>query len=766
MSETRRLQLWIFGASAALLLYELLLVRLFAVVMFADYAHLALALALLGIGVGAIAQHLRPSLVPAEGLGRRLASLTLLQALVTVVAVVAAVRFPVIRMWETVPLTYTDRAGIRGDLLDPAWFAALLPLLAAPFACAGLAIAGVFQRRKEHIGALYGADLLGAAAAALVFLPLLTTLAGPDVVFVVVLLAGAASLVVADRARERGLGAALVLAGGLGAAWATRADLIPIREAAGYSEVNVVYTRWTPLTRLAIHRDQRGDYMLLDNSSASEIVQAPARRQALRGEANRSLVYHLHDPPARVAVLAASAGPEVAVAQSFGFTGIDAIDIASEIFDEVAARYPTAPVNPYVHGDTRRVHADGRAAILGATEPYDIIQMVHANLWSSAGLMSNAWSPALLETREAFGAYLDHLAEDGTLSFGRGTQSDDIVRSAWAALSARGVAEPWRHLALVGGASRVVLVKKRPWTDADLVRLRAGLAATHRVELWHDPTGPGPSDRLKKVLTTGTVLTDDHPYSDRPGTFFATLGQALGEEDGSALSPLAVLYRSLFVQIVFALAAGALFLGVPWWVRGRGELAGVRGVGPLLLYVACLGYGYLAVETVLIHALVLFVGHPTYAVTTVVLAMLTGSGAGAWWAERVTGDRARRLVGLLAAVLGLGLIQAWGVPAVVHPLAQSWPIAVRVGLTGGLLLPLGFVMGTAFPLGIRALPPAAAPIIPWAWAINGWMSVIASLGTVLIARVFGYSVALAVALGAYAVAMGVAGRLGAKTPAP
>lgn len=759
MNELRRLQVWIFGASAALLLYELLLVRLFAVVLFADYAHLALALALLGIGAGAIAQHLWPALVPAAGLGRRLAGITLLQATFSAVGVVAAVRFPVIRMWEKVPLTYADRSGIRGDLLDPFWFAELLPLLAAPFACAGLAIAGVFQRRRAHLGGLYAADLLGAALAALAFLPVLTAFAGPDVVFVVGAVAAGAALVVADRARERVVAAVFLAAGGIGAALATRVDLVPIREAAGYSEVNVVHTRWTPLTRLAIHRDRRGDYMLLDNSSASEIVQTEARRQALRREANRALVYYLHDPPARVAILAASAGPEVAVAQSFGFTGIDAIDIASEIFDEVASRYPRAPVNPYVQGDTHRIHADGRAAILGATEPYDIIQMVHANLWSSAGLMANAWSPALLETREAFGAYLDRLTPDGTLSFGRGAQSDDIVRSAWAALAEDGVAEPWRHIALVGGKSRVVLVKKRPWSAEDVARLSRGLAEVAEATLWHDPSGPGPSARLERVLAGGTVLTDDHPYSDRPDTFFSTLAGALSRAEGDTLSPLQVLYRSLFVQVVFAGGAGLLFLGLPWALRGRGEMARVRGVGWLLLYVACLGYGYLAVETVLIHALVLFVGHPTYAVTTVVLAMLTGSGLGSMWAQRAGGDPARLLVRLLAAVLGLGLVQAWGVPALLHPLGQTWPIAARVTVTGVLLLPLGFVMGTAFPLGMRALPEGATPAVPWAWAVNGWMSVVASLGTVILARVYGYGVALLVALGAYAVAMGVVGHL-------
>jgi hypothetical protein len=60
-----------------------------------------------------------------------------------------------------------------------------------------------------------------------------------------------------------------------------------------------------------------------------------------------------------------------------------------------------------------------------------------------------------------------------------------------------------------------------------------------------------------------------------------------------------------------------------------------------------------------------------------------------------------------------------------------------------------------FPLALRLLKPEAAGLVPWAWALNGWMSVVASIGTVFVSRLVGYDAAFAVALAAYAGAAGL-----------
>jgi hypothetical protein len=769
------LALTVLLASGSLILYELLLTRIFAVVLFAQFAHLALALALLGIGIGAVAQHLFPRLVPASGLERRAGWIALLLAVAVLVAVLAAIRLPVIPPAAEVVQNYQDRAGVRGALLDLRWFAVLLPLLAVPFALGGLLMSGLFQRLRAHVGPLYAADLTGGALGALVFLPLLTGLSGPDAAFGVTAAACLAALLAFGMARARvGLVLAAVgLLASLGAAVVGRVqgELLPIRSSAGFSEAGVVDVRWTPLVRLAVYEipggtDDDGQpvppttKILLDNASASEVVLDEARRGELALQANRALVYRVHDPPARVAVLAAAAGPEVAVAQALGFETIDAIDIASEIFDMVAERWPDNPMNPFRRPGVRRIHADGRAAIHQAREPYDIIQMVHANLWSSAGMLASAWSPSLLETREAFVTYLEHLSVDGTLSFGRGPYTRNELGSAVAALHARGVRQAWRHVALVEGSSSVILVKPRPWTQEEGERLHQAVASVQRARLVLDPVDPGTNAKSLRAVLRGPVMTDDRPYLDSARQFldgFTGLFRGFASLDHDTL---AVLYRSIALQVLFVAGAGVVFLLVPFLWRGRSETARIRGGWGFLLFVSGIGYGYLAVETVLIHQWILFVGHPTYAITDVVLALLLGSGLGSQASARIAGGRPVRALRLaLVAVLVLGALLAFGVPPLVEGTALGLSLAGRLVLAFVLLLPLGFAMGLPFPLALRSLPDAAAGIVPWGWALNGWMSVAASMVTMILARVQGYTSAFAVALAAYALALLVAGRV-------
>jgi hypothetical protein len=67
-------------------------------------------------------------------------------------------------------------------------------------------------------------------------------------------------------------------------------------------------------------------------------------------------------------------------------------------------------------------------------------------------------------------------------------------------------------------------------------------------------------------------------------------------------------------------------------------------------------------------------------------------------------------------------------------------LVYRLGLTAVLLAPVGFLMGMPFPGGITSLLERSgrAPLVSWAWAVNGATSVIASVLAALLALSFGF----------------------------
>ena len=71
-----------------------------------------------------------------------------------------------------------------------------------------------------------------------------------------------------------------------------------------------------------------------------------------------------------------------------------------------------------------------------------------------------------------------------------------------------------------------------------------------------------------------------------------------------------------------------------------------------------------------------------------------------------------------------------------------------------LLFPLGFLMGMAFPLGMRLGAARTATLGAWLWGVNGATSVCASVLAVAIALHWGIAAGFWTGVACYAVATG------------
>jgi hypothetical protein len=78
-------------------------------------------------------------------------------------------------------------------------------------------------------------------------------------------------------------------------------------------------------------------------------------------------------------------------------------------------------------------------------------------------------------------------------------------------------------------------------------------------------------------------------------------------------------------------------------------------------------------------------------------------------------------------------------------------LAARIALTALLQLPMGLCLGMYFPTGIELLRRHHPRLVPWAWAVNGLGSVVASVLAVILAMAIGFDGVAWVALALYAI---------------
>jgi hypothetical protein len=196
-------------------------------------------------------------------------------------------------------------------------------------------------------------------------------------------------------------------------------------------------------------------------------------------------------------------------------------------------------------------------------------------------------------------------------------------------------------------------------------------------------------------------------------------------------------------------AAAAHIPGGAQPAPGRDSLTG--GERLTLAYFGMIGLAYLLVEIPLLQRFILFLGQPAYAMATILFTLLLFSGLGSQVSQRAP------LPASLAILAGL-LMALPGVLALVFNWALGWELPYRLGITALLLAPVGFLMGVPFPGGINRLLAQRenSQLIPWAWAVNGAASVIASVLAALLALSFGYGWVLRLGALLYAAACGIA----------
>jgi hypothetical protein len=403
--------------------------------------------------------------------------------------------------------------------------------------------------------------------------------------------------------------------------------------------------------------------------------------------------------------------------------------------------------------------------------------MTLVDTWASTAAGAFALSENGLYTTEAFREYFEHLKPDGMVAITRWEFQEPrealrVVSVAMQALHELGKSQTSDHFIVIsegdldrGGIPVTVLAKKSAFTRDEEATVQRHLQEYPKLKLLYSHSLSTANPFAELIKTDDPVLFSGHyaynvaPVTDNAPFFFFTLKPEQiwrsisepGAMDWKVNLGVAVLAMLLMISFVAVLA----FLIVPLLLQRE------RASNPAsLLYFVAIGLGYILVEITFIQRFVLFLGHPTYALTVVVFLMLLSSGAGSVASRRWIANPSRVWLPLMVIVAAL-MIDVWILPPILNRLVGV-PFAAKLFISAFTLAPVGFVMGMPFPAGLRALAAnrgKKGDSIEWAWAMNAASSVLGSVLAIVIAIQFGLNTTLLCGAASYVLALLLRGKL-------
>jgi spermidine synthase len=781
--------------AGAAIAHEILLMRLFSILLWHHFAYMIISVALLGIG--ASGTFLAFARVPlARRFTTTFAGCAVLFAVSTVAGFALAQRVPF------------NPLEVIWDLDQQLYLAQMYLLLAVPFFAVGLAIGLALTRFAERIPALYQADLLGAGLGALLVVALLYVASPQECLRAIGGLGFAAAVLATWAGTARRSAVALAALGVIStAAWpASWLELRPSQ----YKGLSVALTapgtriltqRSSPLGLLTVVESpvipfrhapglslgatiepppQLGVFTDAESLSAITHVSGDLGALGYLDQQTMALPYHLLTRP-RTLILGAGGGADVLRALYHGAAHVDAVELNPQLLDLVREDFAEFAGGIYGRANVTLHAAEARSFVEASRgRRWDLIEVALLDSFTAAAGVQSL-GESTLYTVEALRTYHRHLAPGGLLAITRWLRSPPrdpikLFATAVLALEQADVRTPGDRLAMVHGwDTATLLVKNGPFTGAEIAATRAFAEARSFDVAWYPGMPEAEANRFNRLdepylYRAATALlgpdrerffeayqfhvvpaTDDRPYFFRffkwellPELWTLRAQGGLTQVDTGYLVLLASLVLSAVTSLVLILLPLAVLRPVP---GRRRAMARWR----VAVYFLALGFGFMFIEISFIQRFTLFLGHPLAAVAVVLAAFLVFAGLGSGVSRHLSKRRRLALVIAAAAIVAFA-----GLYQIALPFAFSWLIALpsfaKVAVTILLIAPLGFAMGLPFPLGLGQVAAEAPGLVPWGWGINGCASVVGAVLASILAMHLGFTIVVCLALALYTVA--------------
>jgi hypothetical protein len=785
----------VFLITFSLLIFQILQTRILSVIAWYYLAFFAISVAMLGMTVGAVWVYLWRERLQAAPLPETLSSFALMGA----VAMPASVIF---QFCVVNSVTFSATTLI-------AW-ALLLVVMAVPYVFSGVVVSLALTRSPFPTGQVYGVDLTGAALGCVAVIGLLNVVDAPTAVMVAGALSGlsAVAFAVSGSGQERvrlqskpwwkrpvPVTAGLLLLVLFNALSPARFRPLLVKDTAEVS-LSRVFEKWNSYSRIRAEQPVVAPPPLWGPSpNLPSDLQVPAVRMSIDGAAGTTMFHYdgtresidflkydlvglayrlpgIH----KAAIIGVGGGRDVMTAYLFGVPDITGVEL-NPIFINLHTRDPfyksfgnlTTLPNLKLHVD------DARSWFAATKEKFDLVQMSMIDTWAATGAGAFSLSENGLYTLEGWRAFLKTLNPNGVFTVSRWYSPGEVnetgrmIGLATAALLDAGVKDPRAHIFVANANNIATLVlSKSPFTPAQLKVLDDSvseggfgvlLAPDHPAgsELLQRVTESQNLTDLNRALSSSyldlTVPTDARPFFFNQLRFFdfptvvRLLRSHAARRGGVITGNLAasgVLAMILFISIVAVIATILLPL------KGAARQCAPRLAVAGSLYFSLIGMGFMLAEIALLEYFSVYLGHPIYSLGVCLSSLILASGMGALASDRL-------------ALNSRGKLAAWGVIVFAYLVAleviaptlfqatTARALMVRIGISLAAIMPLGFLLGFAFPTGMRLVESVDKEPTPWFWGINGATGVLASVLGVMFSMAFGINVTVLIAAGCYLV---------------
>jgi spermidine synthase len=777
----------IFGVSAATLLLELTLTRIFDVILQSNLAYLIVSSAMLGFGLGGIFVLLKP--LPEFPTEKLLAIASL------------AFCFSVLFLFPAMKWLPLNVANIPDHPVQQLpCFGILYLVLLVPFFFSGLVIATALTRNSDKIHRLYFWDLFGAGLGCLCIFVLPPAIGAEETLLVV---AAAGALGAAFFVRKTGLlrKSGVIISLLLAAASIVFSNKIEFRHLIpkrGIERQKMEFSRWDPVSKIDVLKDEASPFkkrIAYDGGAQSSMM------HAFDGdfEALRARYFHAKEPlrynsgkyvalahwlkrtnEPRTLIIGSAGGQETLAALTWGASHVDAVEMVGTVVDLCKGPYAGFTGNIFNHPKVTLVCDEGRSFLRHAGKRYDIIQIHSNHTTSSLAYGSGGAIPIYLQTVEAYEDYLSHLTDDGILQINYFVYPRMITTAAQAWARLHPGQDFRQHLLITSGYGIMTtfLVKASVWTKEEVGAVRQFLSkgfANDLTQKYRLIYAPGETEAanvpteffevpLNRSFRASLPYEVFPPTDDQP--FFRDLRKNLREIEadtaGFVPADTAEFMNASLVGFIpmekihlyllggFSIVVATVFVFGPLMRLRRQGLSSPVAI-PALVYFSCLGAGFIMCEIVLMYKLVLLIGHPIYSMAAVIFTLLVSAAAGSFLSEYLVRRWQRRAI-LVIPLFGFALALLLIAFPVLRDLTLGMGQVSRILLVSAFLVPIGIPLGMPFPIGVQALSSAAPNLIPWAWGTNAFTTVVGSVLSVVLSIKFGFDVTLCIAIAIYLIA--------------